>query len=366
MKSRLTIIVGILLIVFIFSCKKEEDKQEPPVIETPSEEEVNFNLDEVPYPALSDYKFFLGDLKNLNPNNRVIPYDVITPLFSDYAKKKKFIWMPQGVSATYNGDHELLNFPDGTVMVKNFYYDNVQPENERKIIETRLLYKKNGEWKFAEYVWNDEQTEATFDLAGQIKNIEWINEANETQTVNYRIPSEVECFTCHKKNNISSPIGPKPQNINRDFTYSNGTFNQLDFWREQGMLSGELPATISTVVDWTDTNQSLKDRVRAYVDMNCAHCHREGSHCDYRPIRLAWSETTNDQNLGVCVAPQEFVAPALTHIIARGNVNRSMMYFRLNTTELQYRMPLLGRTVIHEEAVSLFNQYITSLGPACP
>ncbi len=366
MKPHATALLAIGIIILIFSCKKEEEETKLPDSPVEIIDPVSFDLNTIPYPKLSDYNFFLGNLKDLSPNNRVFPYDVITPLFSDYAKKKRFIWMPEGSSATYNGDHEILQFPEGTVMIKNFYYEGVQPQNEKKIIETRLIYLKNGEWKFAEYVWNDEQTEATFDLNGQVKNIEWIDENDELRSVAYRIPSEVECFTCHKKNNISSPIGPKPQNLNRDLTYSNGVFNQLAFWKNQGLISGELPSDISTVVDWTDTSKPLKDRVRAYVDMNCAHCHREGSHCDYRPIRLAWNETENDQNLGVCVAPQEFVAPALTHIIARGNVNRSMMYFRINTTQVQYRMPLLGRTLIHEEAVSLFNQYISSLGPICP
>ena len=102
--------------------------------------------------------------------------------------------------------------------------------------------------------------------------------------------------------------------------------------------------------------------------MNCSHCHREGSHCDYRPLRLAWSETTNPDNLGVCIQPQEVIPtqPQLTHVIARSVINRSMMYYRLNTTAEQERMPLLGRSVVHEEAIALLEAYINSLTPTCP
>jgi uncharacterized repeat protein (TIGR03806 family) len=365
MKFRVAFALLTVFSVLAFACKKEEEEPEPDVPVVP-DTAVNVDLAAMPFENLSEYRFFVNALKDLEPNARVIPYDVITPLFSDYAKKKKFIWMPEGTSASYNGDHELLQFPDGTVMIKNFYYDQVQPQNARKIIETRLLYKKDGEWLFAEYVWNDAQTEATLLMDGAYQDIEWMNESNELQSVNYRIPSEVECFTCHKKNDIASPIGPKPQNINRDYPYSDGVRNQLEKWQEVGYLDNSIPAEINTVADWTDVNLPIRDRVRAYVDMNCAHCHREGSHCDYRPIRLAWSETEDDANLGICVDPQEFINPQLTKIINRGIPNRSVMLFRMNTTVTQYRMPLLGRTVIHQEAVDLFTEFIDSLEPACP
>jgi len=366
-KSR-TLSMLLFIIVALMACRKDDnqpDTEEPiPVPET----SVRFNLNEVPYPKLSDYRFFVDTMVQLHPNDGVLPYDVITPLFSDYAKKKRFIWMPAGSGAQYISDNEVVNFPEGTVMIKSFYYDNVQPTGERKVIETRLIYKKNGEWKFADYIWNDEQTEATYDAEGAYQMIEWIDTDGQSRTVNYRIPSEVECYTCHKFNDTSTPIGPKPQNLNKSIVYEDGLKNQLQKWVEVGYLNNNYPNDIETVVDWSDGSQSLENRWRAYVDMNCSHCHREGSHCDYRPLRLAWSETSNPDNLGVCIQPQEVIPqqPQLTHVIARSNVNRSMMYYRLNATLEQERMPLLGRTVVHEEAIELLEAYINSLTPTCP
>lgn len=366
MNLRLFSISLVLILFCTLACKK--DKEESPVPENPQNPatDVNFNLDQVPFNNLSEYRFFTGEMKNLSPNDRIIPYDVITPLFSDYAKKKKFIWMPPGTSASYNGDHQPLNFPNGTVLIKTFYYDNVSPDNTRKIIETRLIYKKDDAWHFAEYAWNDDQTEASLYMDGQNKTIEWWDENDLLQTVNYRLPSEQECLTCHKNYDNATPIGLKPQNLNRDYPYNEGSQNQLNKWISLGYLENNLPPEINTVIDWTDLSQSLEDRVRAYVDMNCAHCHHPGGHCDYRPLRLSWEETTAEVNLGICVNPEEFVNPQLTKIISRGIPNRSMMFFRLNTTGEQYRMPLLGRTVIHQEAVDLLEEYISSLEPNCP
>ena len=57
-----------------------------------------------PLKKLSQYHFFKGDMKELTPNDRVLPYDLITPLFSDYALKARFVWMPEGTSAKYMKD----------------------------------------------------------------------------------------------------------------------------------------------------------------------------------------------------------------------------------------------------------------------
>ncbi len=344
-----------------FGCR--EDDSEPPVVDN----SVNFDLDEVPYDKLSDYNFFKGGLAQLEPNDDVLPYDIISPLFSDYAKKQRLVWMPENESATYDGDGRILDFPNGAVLIKTFYYNHVQPNDERKILETRVLFKRNDMWEVAEYHWNEDQTDAEFDLSGKNVPLEWMNDNGELQEVNFRIPSQAECTTCHKTGDMTIPIGPKPQNMNHDYDYDGQVMNQLDKWKEVGYLSGDVPSDILTVVDWEDETQDLEVRVRSYLDINCAHCHQEGGHCDYRPIRLAFAESADPVNQGICITPQEFISenPALSHIIARGNVERSNMYYRLEATSESVRMPLMGRTVQHVEGLELMYEYINSLSPPC-
>lgn len=361
-KDRL-VLAAIVAVIVAVSCNKEvETFSCAPIAQDTS---VRFELAELPYGKLSDYRFFVGELKAFQPNTRVLPYEPITPLFSDYAHKSRFVWMPEGVSAAYVSDGEILNFPNGAVMIKHFYYDNVQPQGERKIIETRLIYKKNDVWEFADYTWNEEQTEATYSLEGSYAPVEWIDENGVTKSVDFRLPSEVECVTCHKQSNQPIPIGPKPQNLNKTLDYADGTMNQLSKWQEVGYLSGNVPSEIVTTVAWDDASKPIDLRVRSYIDANCAHCHSELGHCYYRPLRFPFSETGMEQNLGVCEEPEEFINESLTHIVARGNINRSVMHFRLNTTSQQYRMPLLGRTIIHEEGVAMISEYINSLTPNC-
>jgi uncharacterized repeat protein (TIGR03806 family) len=325
---------------------------------------VSIDLDAMPFQTLSEYQLFEGVLKDLNPEYGVIPYTLNSVLFSDYAKKKRFIWMPNNTKSSYINDNVPLNFPVGSILVKNFYYENVLPNNNTKNIETRIMIRKVEGWTFANYVWNDEQTEATLDLNGSSINLQW-QDTNEVKTVNYRIPAGPECHTCHKVIEIAQPIGLKPRNLNLEYDYSNGLKNQLEKLISFGYLENNLPNTIATLPNYNDTSESLEHRVRAYLDINCAHCHSEETHCAYRPMRFDFTETIDHSNIGVCVDPDTDLGLGLGHIIEPGDARNSVLFYRLSTVEPSERMPLMGRTVIHTEGVDLIEDWINSLNDDC-
>ena len=329
-----------------------------------SNSNVVFNLESMPYPSLSEYQFFSGNLSNLEPEFGVIPYSLNAALFSDYAKKKRFMWMPNNTKARYINDDVPLNFPVGTILIKNFYYDNVLPNNETQIIETRLMIKKETEWVFANYVWNAEQSEASLDMNGSFVNLDWQN-GDEVKSIPYRIPSGAECHTCHKVMEIARPIGPKPRNLNLLYNYTNGPENQLDKLVSLGYLENTLPSAVNAMPNYNDTSQSLDLRARAYLDINCAHCHSEETHCAYRPMRFDFSDTEDFTNLGVCVDPDTNLGSDLGHIIEPRNARNSVLHFRLNSTEPSNRMPLLGRVTIHTEGVELIEAWINTLTNTC-
>ncbi len=356
-----------LLVVALFACRKDDPVVPDALVVPPTQPSpVDFDPQNAPYDSLSKYGFFTGDMTEQVPVQGVIPFAPITPLFSDYAHKFRFVWMPDTVRATYNSDGTVLEFPDGAVLIKTFYYDRVLPADARRLVETRLMFKKNGAWQFANYVWNADQTEAIFDLSGSYKDISWMDGNDQVHDVNYRIPSEAECFTCHKKNNAPAPIGVKPRNMNNTYPYADGAMNQLQKWEAMGYLDPNHAPVGTTVARWDDPSADLQDRVRAYLDMNCSQCHSDGGHCDYRPMRFLWEETVDPVNLGVCVEPQDPIAPGITHIVAAGNAARSMVHYRLATNAVDERMPLLGRSVIHEEGLQLITDWIDSLDPPCP
>ncbi|SDG80474.1 Ig-like domain-containing protein [Winogradskyella thalassocola] len=325
---------------------------------------VLYDLENMPFSALSDYQFFEGELKNLEPSSGVIPYTLNSTLFSDYAKKKRFVWMPNNSKATFLNENELLDFPVGTILIKNFYYDNVLPDNSTQILETRLIIRKQEGWVFANYAWNETQSEANLDMNGSYVDLQWQQEG-ATKSVQYRIPSAAECHTCHKVLEIAKPIGPKPRNLNLSYDYSDGTANQLEKLVSLGYLENTLPETISTIPDYSDHSNSLSLRVRAYLDINCAHCHSENTHCSYRPMRLDFLSTEDITNMGVCVEADTELGFGLGHIIEPGDARNSVMHFRISATEPSTRMPLLARTIVHTEGVQLIEEWINSLNINC-
>jgi hypothetical protein len=176
-------LIALMLLSFttiIISCSKSEEEEYVPV------SPVSVNLSNVPYAKLSDYHFFDGDMKEQKPSLDVLPYEPASSLFTDYAHKKRFVWMPKGTKATYDSDGKILNLPVGAALVKTFYYDNVQnvtPVGATRIIETRIMIRKSNGWIFAEYVWNAEQTEAYLDLNGSNTSIDFKDENNILHSV---------------------------------------------------------------------------------------------------------------------------------------------------------------------------------------
>ena len=363
MKKYYILSVALLLSFSIFiSCSDEDDEY---VTISP----VVVDLSLVPYLKLSDYHFFEGNIKDQIPSLNVISYEPASSLFTDYASKKRFIWMPGNVAATYVDDNKVLDFPVGTVLIKTFYYTTIQPGNVTKIIETRLMIRKNDGWKFYEYLWNDAQTDADLVTGsdftnGSSKTITFTKPSGETITTDYRIPSDAECLACHKINEVPTPIGVKPQNLNHNHTYGNVSKKILQKLVDQGYLEN-FPSSITSTVDYHDVTQPVDLRLRSYLDINCAHCHQDQARCYYRPVRFSFSQTGIDANIGICLVADEEISPTLQKIISPGNFSKSIMHFRLSSNEESQRMPLLGRTIVHDEGVALLEQYISSLTQTC-
>src|SRR6478672_2685913 len=303
MKKHYKLLTVVVLLVFVgIACTNLELEEEYVPISP-----VTVDLTQVPYPVLSDYHFFEGDMRDQVPALNVLPFKPASSLFADYAHKKRFVWMPPGLKATYNGDGNALELPVGAALIKTFYYDNVQnvtPAGSRRIVETRVMIRTAAGWIFADYVWNAAQTEAYYDISGSVTPITWIDENNVQRNVDYRIPAESQCIVCHKKKimvdnveqTIFVPIGIKPQNLNYGYTYSTTSRNQLSKWIEVGYLENNFtfPSVANSTINYEDTSKPLELRARSYVDINCSHCHQDGRHCDYRPMRFAFSETNNN------------------------------------------------------------------------
>lgn len=318
-----------------------------------------------PHQLLSEYGLFSGTMKELEPVEGVLPYDLNTPLFSDYAQKMRMIYVPQGSSITYS-ESAKLEYPVGSVLVKTFSYqkDVRSPNAGRILLETRLLMHKESGWTGETYIWNEEQTEAVLQKTGASKEVEWVDEKGIAQQVNYLIPSKNDCATCHSQNWTLEPIGPKVRNINRDFHYGDGDQNQLVRWQQEGILAnipgqGQIPKAPV----WDDSSTgTLNERARIYLDVNCGNCHSPKGFASYTSFFLNLEED-RDLNLGIYKRPVASGPGSgnLTYDIVPGEPDSSILMYRMESVEPRIRMPEVGRTMVHEEGVALIRAWIDSL-----
>lgn len=329
--------------------------------------EVTINFGEKPFEKLSDYHFFKGNLADLKPNDRVLPYDLNSPLFSDYAHKARFVWMPEGKSASYTTEH-VLDFPKETVLIKNFYYENDEQNADkgRRIMETRLLINRESEWEAIGYIWNDEQTEAYYEVIGAIKEVNWTNAKGQHQVNNYIVPNKNQCKGCHAYDAKQKPIGPKVRNLNKNYAYVDGTMNQLDKWASVGYLSGyDSNKKHPSVAVWDDEKSgNLHERAMAYLDINCGHCHNADGAANTSGLHLV-ADNALDLTLGVYKATVSAGAGTggHTYSIVPGNPEESIMVYRMNSTNPGAMMPEVGRQMVHEEGVALISEWIKSMPP---
>ncbi|WP_447940557.1 SO2930 family diheme c-type cytochrome [Pseudoxanthomonas mexicana] len=327
----------------------------------------------------------------LHLNAGVVPYDLNTPLFSDYAHKLRTVWMPEGTSATYQPE-QSFDFPVGTILSKTFYYplpagqvwdgtsvartppSQSSLEGEAldlakvRLIETRLLVHRAEGWVALPYVWNDAQTEATLKRTGELVSLELVDAGDAREAVDYQVPDQNQCGGCHITDNKSRkllPIGPKARHLNRSFDYAGGRENQLAHLARVGYLTG-VPAGPPRLADAMDATASLDARARAYLDVNCGHCHSATGPAITSGLWLD-AGTQDRLKLGFCKQP--IAAGKGTgnrlHDIEPGNAAASIFEFRMDSDDPAIMMPELGRSVVHREGLQLIRDWINAQPGSC-
>ncbi len=313
---------------------------------------------------LSEYDYFTGRLADLQPARGVIPYDINAALFSNYAEKLRFIKLPEGQKAKYTKSGPL-DLPVGTVIIKNFYYENDfrRPGNGRRILETRLLVHESNGWNAYPYVWNKEQTEAFYDVAGDIRKVNYINHDGKKVEIDYIIPNKNQCKGCHIRDNKILPIGPVASQLNRNYTYSGATQNQLSYWQQLGILEG-LPELdhVGKMPAIDEMSRSLDDRARAYLDVNCGTCHHPQGPANSSGLFLHYDQDPTVE-LGIMKSPVAAGRGAgkNDYDIVPGKPHKSILTFRMQTSDPGIAMPELGREQVHKEGVKLIREWIRQM-----
>lgn len=320
-------------------------------------------LAETPAQSLDAYGLFT-DAGGREPNPALTPYGLNTPLFSDYAEKARFVFLPPATKAVYAATGTFA-FPVGTTLVKTFAYpaDLRAPNEKLRFIETRLLIHKAQGWVALTYVWNDAQTQAVLKRGGVRLPVSVIDRAGRPLAIDYAVPNANQCKECHSLAGELAPIGPKARNLNGDFAYRGGRENQLAHWTKAGLLSGApAPRAALRTAVWTDTTAPVADRARAYLDANCGHCHNPLGMASNSGLFLNLEEE-DPAKQGVWRRPVAAGrgSGGLEFDIDPGRPETSILLHRMNSVEPGVMMPELGRSLVDQDGVALVRDYLRSL-----
>ncbi|MBC7752850.1 MAG: right-handed parallel beta-helix repeat-containing protein [Moraxellaceae bacterium] len=322
---------------------------------------------------LSSYNLF-ADSKNPlgNPLSNGFQYDLASTLFSDYALKSRFIFLPDGLAAKYR-DPEVFDFPVGTIISKTFWYTN--PISQKiKLIETRLLIRRSDSWVALPYIWNENQTEANLSRGGKTFDLstDWIGSksAQDKKTFSYHVPNANQCLNCHNLNSKMSPIGPKAKWLNRNGVGAWVGKNQIQQMLAEKHLmveSNDDLAALPKADNYNDATVPLPLRARAYLDINCSHCHNPGGSAGMSGLWLELERDLKSPHVGICKHPVAAgtAAAKLKYDIVPGNPDQSILIRRLRSQRPANKMPELGRNLVHQEGVQLIENWIRQLDGTC-
>ncbi|MFT3693490.1 MAG: SO2930 family diheme c-type cytochrome [Kofleriaceae bacterium] len=302
---------------------------------------------------LSDYGFF-ADIATQTPAPGVTPYELDTPLFSDYATKQRFIYLPTGSQMQWSDD-DAFDLPYGAALIKTFSY--------AKKLETRVLIHGSAtsdDWHGASYIYNGEDGDAVLASAGGVISTSVDTTVGPEQN-DYVVPNENQCKNCHAEHDdIVTPLGPKARHIN--------VHDQLQAFVANDLLAGAPdPSTWPKDPVATDPGTGTLDaRARAFLDINCGHCHNPTGQARTSGLYLDAFET-DQAKFGVCKPPVATGrgSGGLAYDIVPGQPDASIMIYRVSSTEPSIKMPEVGRNLVYSEGLQLLRDWISAMPGQC-
>ena len=283
------------------------------------------------------------------PASGLVPFDVVSPLWSDGADKTRHLAIPDGTTIAINAEQDW-DLPVGSVVTKTFSVGD-------RRIETRLFMRhSDGGWAGYTYEWDDDGRDATLLPAGKLRSLDGGG--------SWAYPSRTQCIQCHSVA-AGGTLGLETAQLNRDFVYpgTNRISNQLATLEYIGLLTTPVgpPETAPRLAEPAG-GDALAARARSYLHANCSHCHRPmggaQGEMDLRFARtLAETRTCDETNTqGPVMGATKLVMP--------GSPEASILALRLHATDNK-RMPPVGVTVTDTTGAAVVDDWIRSL-TACP
>lgn len=301
-----------------------------------------------------------------NPAPGVIPYSINAEPWADHAVAERFVGIPNELSIKAEGD--AWSFPKDSVLVKTLSLDlrTGDPASRRRV-ETQILHFDGGEWMPYTYQWNDEQSDATLVAAAGSERTFEIHDSDARggkRTQTWRFSGRAECQRCHNKWS-GPPLGFNTPQLNRSHLYGDIKASQLETLAHIRLL--EKPVAIEQrpqLASPHDTSATLGSRARAYLQANCAHCHRK--HAGGAVLAQMHFDVSLDKTNMVGARPTQGAFGIYSpQVVAPGDPFRSVLLYRMAKLG-GGRMPHIGSAEVDRAGVDLIDNWIRQMPQDTP
>lgn len=301
------------------------------------------------------------------PSAGVIPFEINAHHWADNTTSKRWIGVVGDdqlslfeKSEWTTGDIQgQFKFPHNSVIAKTIYLqlDPSNPKSNRRI-ETQVLHRNNDAWMAYNYVWNDEQTEAILQENIAVEKefrIAAPESSDRFRKQKWLHSSRDQCMLCHIWSS-GTVHGFKRDQLNRNFEGEKES--QLQKMAAIGLFAEDFEA-LEPSVSPGDETASLEKRARAWLQLNCAHCHRQNGGGTGSFV-LEDSPSLEDMKLVDMPANQGDFGLTDTKLVVSGDPSRSVLLYRMMKSG-HGRMPQFGSAVVDDQGVLLLYDWIKSL-----
>jgi uncharacterized repeat protein (TIGR03806 family) len=300
----------------------------------------------------------------------VIPYSINAEMWSDGATTERFVAVPDleklGVYDSTNVQVGYIegqwSFPIDSVLVKTVSIETeVGAPASRRRLETQILHRHGDAWQAYNYVWNDEQTDAVLSPEKGLDRTLEIRDSSAPGGVRkqtWHFASRSECILCHTTR-AGSIHAFHPEQLDRLHDYGSGPADQLATLSHIGLFEQPAPVEHPLLVDPRDESADLDPRARAYLHVNCAHCHRRGGGGS-AAFDIRHEYTLQKANILNQRPTQGTFGIVGAEIITPGDPYRSVLYYRMAKLG-RGRMPHFGSTVVDVAGLDLMHNWLESL-----
>jgi hypothetical protein len=314
---------------------------------------------------------------SMTPTKSLIPYAPNTVLWSDGAVETRYFAVPDNGGLT-TPDEQIVfaptgswTFPAGTLSVKTFQLNtDTRNPNVLQRLETRLLVRDINDAGYGvTYKWRPDDSDADL-LTSSLSEAITITNATRTTTQTWYYLSPADCLTCHTRV-ANYVLGVNSWQFNGNLTYpgTGVTDNQLRSLNQVVLFNLAFDEVSITNFEklraLTNLTASIEQRVRSYFDVNCFQCHRpDGTGITFDAQYDTRSVSQNITNYPAAVSL--LAGGESADIVKSGDVWRSMIWQRMNTTNDSYKMPNLPRVLSDANSVQVLADWINGMpgGPA--